>query len=659
MDKEAQDAYRSQLRKMGYLYLSLGWSIIPMHLSQKKPAVTWKDYQTTPASEEQVESWLEDGVPDGHGGLTKIFGWAVLTGKISGLVVLDCDNQDAINYALGEASLFSLLSTRTTRGQHFYFRYPDGIARVQCQVGGSGAEWIAPHGVDLRADGGYVVAPPSIKFDGDGKFVHQYAYNCPDEEIENFSSSLPIWPGISKRVEPAPVPMGEWSFDSLNLSAVRTYGEGVWKQASDRVAGMGRKMHDGDGRNNWLVRYIGECISSSMSDVELRNASVQFQTEFFDPVLPIAESEAALTSLLAADKRNHPEKHAAIQVVREKQDKKRGVLRLIKPSTLGELKKMAGESGFLIDPYVPPNSIIQVVGFNGHGKSLWLLHTIWAASRGESFGSGYCTSKVRTLYLDFEGSITTLHERVDWCDQSMGPMSDELVIWNASAADDSMPLSEPDSVQRLQEMINEVKPQLVIIDTVRQAWSGMDENSPHSWVRVNELAMACRNAGMSVILVHHRNKPTMTGHGREAGSTAQLKDLDVQIIITKVVQDTEQAKREAAMPDAATFVADFAGNQTTAWAYLERTLTEDFKIKMVFEVAFGKTRKATDNNVTTYVGLAQSSSTGGWRTVHSLTPIQKVIALNRKGCSIEDISLKTGVSQPTVKSWVYKIGDKK
>ena len=241
----------------------------------------------------------------------------------------------------------------------------------------------------------------------------------------------------------------------------------------------------------------------------------------------------------------------------------------------------------------------------------------------------------------------------------MGPMSDELVIWNASAADDSMPLSEPDSVQRLQEMINEVKPQLVIIDTVRQAWSGMDENSPHSWVRVNELAMACRNAGMSVILVHHRNKPTMTGHGREAGSTAQLKDLDVQIIITKVVQDTEQAKREAAMPDAATFVADFAGNQTTAWAYLERTLTEDFKIKMVFEVAFGKTRKATDNNVTTYVGLAQSSSTGGWRTVHSLTPIQKVIALNRKGCSIEDISLKTGVSQPTVKSWVYKIGDKK
>jgi len=111
MDKEAQDAYRSQLRKMGYLYLSLGWSIIPMHLSQKKPAVTWKDYQTTPASEEQVESWLEDGVPDGHGGLTKIFGWAVLTGKISGLVVLDCDNQDAINYALGEASLFSLLST--------------------------------------------------------------------------------------------------------------------------------------------------------------------------------------------------------------------------------------------------------------------------------------------------------------------------------------------------------------------------------------------------------------------------------------------------------------------------------------------------------------------------------------------------------------------
>ncbi len=651
---EGLEEYKKLAWAYAMQYLQLGWSIIPIRLQgDKKPALEWKEYQERQPSEDEVTSWFEDGVPDGNGGLTKVFGLAVITGAISGLVVTDCDNQDALTYAVAESGLFSMLNVKTTRGQHLYFKHP-GAGKVGNKVGGQGRDWPDVHGLDLRGDGGYVVAPPTLKFNEDGSFRHQYAFNVPMGELENFVSSLTTWPGIKQKVSVAPIAPEEWSFDKLNLSSIQSHGADVWNEMSAKVKAMGRKMVDGDGRNLWLVRYLGECIATGMDEGQARSAGDQFQEEFYETPLPTAESETVLQSVISTDKRNHPEKYEQ----REKYDNKNpqrqaraAALRLIRPGNLGELRKLSEGDDYLITPFVPPKSIIQVVGFNGHGKSLWLLNMLWAAASGRSFGSAYCGKPVRSLYLDFEGSSNTITTRVDACEQMIGPMADSLTIWNASVAGDDMCLNDAEALTRLAGIINEVKPQLVVIDTVRQAWAGMEENSPHSWHKVNQIAMTCRNEGMSVILVHHRNKPNMQGHGREAGSTAQLKDLDVQIIVTKVVTDPDQAKREAAMPDSATLVSDSTGATSTAWTYLRRTLPPSFILKVVFELSFGKLRQATENHVPTYVGLAEDKQTGEWRTVSSLTPMQKAFALHHRGVSPSEISEKLGVSQPTVKGW--------
>jgi hypothetical protein len=631
-------------------YLGMGWSIIPLRFSDKCPPISWREYQDRQPTEEEVTSWFEDGVPDGKGGLTTAFGIAVVTGAISGIVVCDCDNLDATSYAINVAGLFSLLTVTTTRGQHIYFKHPGG--KIQNKVGGVGRDWPDVHGLDLRGDGGYVVAPPSLKFKND-VFQHSYAFNCPAEEVENFASTLPVWPGIRAKQET--VPLAEWSFDSINLASVKSHGDDVWKQTQERMDTLGRKLRDGDGRNTWLVRYIGWCVATDMDEAGARQSSAEYQAMFFDPILPTQESETVLASVVGTDRRNHPEKWAKREAYESKNETRKGradALRLITPGTLGRLKAMAGNSQFLVTPYIPPASIIQVVGFNGHGKSLWLLNLVWAAARGESFSSGHITKKLRTLYLDFEGSSGTLNERVEACGAMSGAMDDNLIIWNADVADDPMNLNDAEANVRLLELINEVKPQLVVVDTVRQAWQGMEENSPQSWVKVNQLALACRNNGMSIILVHHRNKPNLQGHGREAGSTAQLKDLDVQIIVTKVVVDLDQAKREAAMPDSTTSVADSAGATMTAWSYLTRMLEPNEVIKMVFEVSFGKMRKATDNHITTYTGMVESTVTGAWRVVNSMTPLQKSVTLSRRGMSTVDISATIGVSQPTVTNWL-------
>jgi len=87
---------------------------------------------------------------------------AVATGEASGVFVLDIDIKQG---AKGDESLKQLIkeysdlpttaSVRTwSGGYHYYFDYPHDVP-VSCRTG------LRP-GIDIRGDGGYVVAPPSI-----------------------------------------------------------------------------------------------------------------------------------------------------------------------------------------------------------------------------------------------------------------------------------------------------------------------------------------------------------------------------------------------------------------------------------------------------------------------------------------------------------------
>jgi hypothetical protein len=83
---------------------------------------------------------------------------AVVTGWVSRLVVLDVDGREGAD-ALRELELSCAPLPRTASvvtprgGQHFYFRHPGGeIPNSAGQIG---------PGLDVRGDGGYVIAPPS------------------------------------------------------------------------------------------------------------------------------------------------------------------------------------------------------------------------------------------------------------------------------------------------------------------------------------------------------------------------------------------------------------------------------------------------------------------------------------------------------------------
>lgn len=126
-------------------YLSMGFSVIPLKTKDKKPALeSWKPFQNQYPTTEDLKNWFDNGSNLNIG---------IITGKISNIVVVDLDSTKAEKYA--KINNFPKTPTaRTGRGLHLYYKYEDGIRNFQKRDD-------LPD-IDLRGDGGYVVAPPSL-----------------------------------------------------------------------------------------------------------------------------------------------------------------------------------------------------------------------------------------------------------------------------------------------------------------------------------------------------------------------------------------------------------------------------------------------------------------------------------------------------------------
>lgn len=157
-------------------YVRRGWSVIPVRARAKVPLVRWEAYQSRRASEVEIEAWFQQW-PDANVG--------VVTGEVSNLVVLDVDPQHG-----GSESLRELEQTHGTLpptieavtgggGRHLYYAFP--LHPLRNRAG------LAP-GIDLRAEGGMVVVPPSMHPSG-----RAYQWVADHGPGERAPASMPPW----------------------------------------------------------------------------------------------------------------------------------------------------------------------------------------------------------------------------------------------------------------------------------------------------------------------------------------------------------------------------------------------------------------------------------------------------------------------------------
>lgn len=131
---------------LGYAKRSL--SVIPVKENSKEPLFSWKEFQERRASEEEINWWWFT---------TPASNVAIVTGRISRLAVLDCDG-GAGALTLSTLSLPPTPCVKTPHGTHLYFSIPPAMGVVKTiPQGGWGLK-----GCELKAEGGYVLAPPSV-----------------------------------------------------------------------------------------------------------------------------------------------------------------------------------------------------------------------------------------------------------------------------------------------------------------------------------------------------------------------------------------------------------------------------------------------------------------------------------------------------------------
>jgi Bifunctional DNA primase/polymerase, N-terminal len=142
-------------------YAGRGWHVFPLHSVQDGRCTCGRDcgknagkhprvkggFKAATTDVRQIEAWWRKW-PDANIGIA--------TGAMSGIVVIDVDGE------AGRATLQRLVAqhgllprtemVRTSRGWHLYFGIPDACSPIPCSTG---------DGLDVRGDGGYVVAPPS------------------------------------------------------------------------------------------------------------------------------------------------------------------------------------------------------------------------------------------------------------------------------------------------------------------------------------------------------------------------------------------------------------------------------------------------------------------------------------------------------------------
>jgi hypothetical protein len=127
-------------------YVRLGWNVIPLQPRDKKPLLpSWREWQTKKVTEDIVKTWWQEHPAANVG---------VLTGAISGVVVLDVDGENG-RKSLAQAAkgLPPTPISNTGKGSHYIYKHPGFEVR---NFAGK-----LP-GLDFRGDGGYIVAPPSI-----------------------------------------------------------------------------------------------------------------------------------------------------------------------------------------------------------------------------------------------------------------------------------------------------------------------------------------------------------------------------------------------------------------------------------------------------------------------------------------------------------------
>lgn len=396
-------------------YHKLGLSIIPVK-EDKKPLIKWEKYQKVRATEEEIRVWFDKKNPPNV---------AIVTGILSNLTVVDTDSKEAtekIQALLPEALTLPIAKTPKD-GRHFFFKYhPGSVNRARVD-----------ESIDIRSEGGYVVAAPSIN--GNGKSWEWVISLLDADPIEMVLS-------ISTIIK-----------DSFNYSLYReslTSEVPITNDKSAEVSGSQRKSdYFSEGRrdedlfstansmikgniergladyvlniivNSWGEndpKWVRDKINSAIKRVERKDRNIagefrdwikevssgQFKVSEYQKESAIVSKQDKHTLIVAAKK-------LCVDGILEKVGKRTGEYRIIdKDIEYMDFVNVSKDGSIPLTLPLDihkktiffPRNVIVVAGVTGYGKTTYLLNVI--RDNGHKFRFKYFASEMSELALNYK-----------------------------------------------------------------------------------------------------------------------------------------------------------------------------------------------------------------------------------------------------------------
>lgn len=473
-------------------YASRGWPVLPVRGIREPGRCTCP--LGSECSHPGKHPWLDGGYKAGVTDAATIRGWwrkwplanvGLVTGRPSRLYVLDVDPRHGGNESLARLELPATLTAITGGGgRHFYFQ-GEGLELSSC-VG------ILP-GLDLKAEGGYAVAPPS----------------------RHASGKLYAWAEGPQRCEIAPFPQA-----LLELIRPRPTHESALMMGE---AGETVPILEGT-RNRSLFRMACQCRRLGFAFPEvLALLAAANKTRCEPPLGDIEVEEIACSSC-----RYLPSDPIPGVIEGKAGDEKGPKPRLIVVTAEALLSMQLPPREYLLGPWLRAKDLAMVYAPRGGSKTWACLGMACSIAGGGKFLNWNAAKQRRVLYVDGELPKEMLEERIKTllsaCDLDT---QGNLRIFTPDLQEWGTPnIAASEGQRMIEEHLDGVE--LLVLDNLSCLCRGGDENDAQSWEVAQDWLLRLRRQGLSVVFAHHTGKA-----GTQRGTSKREDILDFCIALKR------------------------------------------------------------------------------------------------------------------------------
>jgi len=445
-------------------YQKQGISVVPIAPRDKKPLIPWEECQHRRGGLEEITAWWSKW-PDANVG--------VVTGAISSVVVIDLDSVEAkesLKALLPNFDLAIVPRSRTGKGWQLFFKHP-GI-NVANRTG-------VTAGLDVRGDGGYVVAPPSIHPNG-----KVYKWEVP------INGELPKLPVELFRLISSPAASdGNGYRERFNtIEALAGVPEGHRDETIFRLA---CKLRSAD-------------VPQDMAEALILEAARNCHPPFSEKI--------SLEKVARAYRKFEP-KHGGESAT--------GTSHFCLIQAKDLLACEEPETEWLWEGILPAGGLSLLVAKPKIGKTTLAFNLALAVAGGRDF-LGRKTKQSPVVYLALEEKRSEIRKKL----KALGETPEGMSFHFGSAPEKA--------IQEVKNLIKETKAGLLIVDVLQKFCRIKDLNDYAQVTNTLEPLMAtARELNCHILLTHHAGKSDRQDGDDILGSTALLGGVDTLIQIKK------------------------------------------------------------------------------------------------------------------------------